>query len=95
MSSNWIDGSSYSSSDKKRIPNVWKINFDLMSITIIYHHVLYPDQWVVSSEPFFRHEELGNISQAEAKTKAIEMVKDQLSIALQEISKEIITDNAG
>ncbi len=84
----WIDSSSYSRNDKERIPNIWKIKFGAVSITVAYGHVTYAKQWIIRCDPFFDNKQLGNISEAEAKTLAIKMVKDQLSIALQEISQE-------
>ncbi len=86
MNIKWRDGSSYSRDDKDRVPNVWHAIVGILKISVVYNHVCYPDQWVFSCEPFFEHEELGNITPTEAQERALGLVRLALEKTLIEFN---------
>lgn len=83
----WKDESSYKRGEKKT-PNIWTAEVGLLRVVVVYNHVCYPDQWIFTCLPFFQEEELGNISVAEAKERAIKLVKLALEKALNNLLRK-------
>lgn len=44
----WTDVSSYSQSDKERIPNVWELRIGKIRLVVHRHKYYEPDQWLMS-----------------------------------------------
>ncbi len=84
----WKDASSYSKSDKERIPNTWVLNFRVWGLTI-HRHVHYsPDVWLMSCHSLgISQREIGKVSVEEAQAEALRIARLKLQTMLKEIGE--------
>jgi len=79
----WRDGTIYSRTDKERIPGVWEFQAGKIRVCI-HRHIRHPkDQWLLSSEPFYRNYELPYTDVDKAKQAALDMVSIKLRDAVE------------
>ena len=79
MNIEWIDGTTYSRDEKKKIPSVWKFIINGLIIISVHKHIHYPkDQWLLTCLPFFNKYELPQTDVEEAKSAAFHMVYTKL-----------------
>ena len=85
----WKDTSSYSKSDKERIPKCFEVEFGHFKL-VVHRHIHYPqDVWLASCHPeLFRHRELKSKDLAEAQCQAVAMLQVELENALREITNK-------
>lgn len=65
----WIDTTSYSQSDKERIPRAWTIRSENLTITVHRHIYHDPDVWLISCQHICDCKKL--------KSKDIELAKNE------------------
>ena len=76
----WKDTSSYSKSDKERIPTSWCFYAGEIRISV-HRHIYYDeDTWLLSCDPFFNKYELPHKDIEKAKRTALDLVATKLRI---------------
>ena len=58
MSEDWKDTTTYSQSDKERIPTTWSRKLSGVRLTVTRGHIYYPDKWAYMAHPLFDVREL-------------------------------------
>ena len=89
----WKDGSSYSQQKPRgtRKPNVWEIQTDNLRITVVYGHIYYPDEWIMSCRELDMKRRILKATTAEqAKKEAIKMISDEFNKLKSEIDNLLI-----
>ena len=84
----WIDISSYSRDDKERIPSWWRTNLGEFNLSVGNKHIYHKTEpkWFMIFDQ--EHEILGvkdQMTEEEAKTKALEIARRRLQEALDAI----------
>lgn len=88
----WKDVTSYSQSDKKRIPSCWSVKVGRFKLSLVWSHRYCPDTWSTSLFGVYEHFDLKMSSYDDidkAKNKALSIAKEVLSDCLSEIKKEL------
>jgi hypothetical protein len=78
----WVDISSYSQSDKERIPRSFSLKAGGLKITVTRHMDFEVSEWVASCEPFFEQKIVGKGTAEEAQESALFAVRNKLNESL-------------
>ena len=92
----WQDVSSYSQSDKKRIPNCFQLRVGILRASLVWCHRDFPDTWLISVYGIFQQHDM-HISKYDpnlAKRKALLIIKKTLGEALTEIDSEVANSSS-
>jgi hypothetical protein len=81
----WKDTTGYSQG-KERIPTTWTLRLADFQIIVTCGHIYHKGIWIVRCEPFFREHELGVKTKEAAQTKAIWLVRERLTKAIDALS---------
>ena len=84
--SKWVDVTSYSQNDTKKVPRTFKISFEQISICVTRHINAGPNDWMVICEPFYRLKKISEGTAEEAKELAIKLVASKLKKSLTMIN---------
>lgn len=82
----WKDTTSYSQSDKERIPRSWTIKSKNITVTVHRHRHYDKDVWLLSCYPIYDCDKLKNKDLKLAQNEALELVKDYIEKQLSEIN---------
>lgn len=73
----WKDVSSYSRSEKERVPNAWSLTKAGLRVSV-HRHIHYKNgEWLLTCEPFYNLHVLASREQDEAKREALELVGEK------------------
>ena len=80
----WKDQTSFSKSDKERVPSVWVMKLTRnIKISVVRGHICDPENWVMHCDPWFMTTSLNLPSTVEnldeAKARAITLVRDKVT----------------
>jgi uncharacterized protein with FMN-binding domain len=78
----WKDISSFSQRATNRVPRTFEFKAAGIRVVVSRHHDYPDDVWTASAEPYFSLLELKNTDIADAKTEAINIVKNCLAKTL-------------
>jgi len=78
----WTDGTSYSQSDKEKIPAVWNAKAGSLRLTVHKHIYYDKDQWLLSGLGIFDKHLLHNKDVDLAKQEALDIAKQALKSAI-------------
>lgn len=82
----WVDATSYSYTNKERIPKTWKLVLQTFEIIVTRHLSVAPDQWVMHCREFgVATQPLQAKELEDAKREAVEFFRIRLASALDEI----------
>jgi hypothetical protein len=85
MAHKWKDATSYSQSDKERVPQTWELRLNTLRVIITRHIWFKPDEWVLSCP------ELG-VDQHMLRSKDLEKAKDEALHFIHAKVKRFIND---
>lgn len=87
----WQDGTSYSKSDKERIPRILEVN--VRGLTIIIHRIIHYDEWhlTVRGKLNIKDLQLHTEDLEEAKIKGMEIVMNEI-LKLEKI-RDVLVSN--
>lgn len=85
----WEDITTYSYTDKVRIPTIFKTKIADCTISIVMGHIYYPDTWIMNCyELNLKDKPLKDtITAADAATKALAICKNKISLLYNEFNK--------
>uniref|UniRef100_A0A6H2A083 Uncharacterized protein n=1 Tax=viral metagenome TaxID=1070528 RepID=A0A6H2A083_9ZZZZ len=85
----WKDETSYSISDKERMPSIWEARINAIDICV-HRHIHYPGKWLLASRYIgIEKKELNSNDIDEAKKEALFIVYKHLTCMQVEISNTI------
>ena len=77
----WKDVSSYSQSDKERVPNCFRASAGGIVVTVHRHIHYAKDDWLMTCDPWFSQALLESKSADDAKAEAIQKVTEAIAKA--------------
>jgi hypothetical protein len=85
----WKDTTSYSQSDRKRVPRVWSTNVGMLQVSVHRHIDFDPEQWLLSTVPaLFEKVALASGEFALAKAQALALVQAACQEVIDAIDKD-------
>ena len=81
----WQDQTSYSRDDKTREPRVWALKVRGLRISVS-KHIHFEGGWVLDCQPWFDVYDLHTTDSEQARRKALELVRAELTNALDFVS---------
>ena len=87
--SEWEEVTTFSRGDKERIPRIWELNADKLTITVHRHIHYLEDQWLLTCRPFYDCFELQCEDIDDAKFEALNIMLCELRHVYDAIYEEI------
>lgn len=83
----WEDVTTYTKSDKDRVPKSWEIRINDLRIVVTRHFYHDPTDWVLICEPFCERKVISRGSIDEAKRLAIQFISQKLENTLNKLKE--------
>ena len=81
----WVDVSTYSQSDKERLPKALSAQAGKLKIVLHRHFHYEPDDWLLTAEPFFDKKVLKSKDVNDAKKECENLIVNELQKTLSKI----------
>lgn len=85
----WKDETSFSRGETDRTPKTWVLKIGTLRLVVTRHIHFKPYEWVTTCNPFFDNRRLSSMEVDDAKTEALEIVREYLKTCLADVEAVI------